>query len=104
MSDFGAEKRFIAGPSKEASSLWSKKPPNSWNGVSKALLKAGGGRVCLLVAKFLVVESFLLAAVHSGSGPPGSCKPPRGTNVMVCFATFYLFRNGKLLHSESQEA
>lgn len=57
----------------------------------------GGGGACLVATTFLVLESFVLAAIHVGQVMM-SLQTSNGTNVIFCSAIFYLYVNGKVLY------
>ena len=64
-SKFGAEKGLLQGDT----SRWVAPVPKTLSSLkdfSKALLRQGEGGAWLVVANFLVLESFVLAAVHIG--------------------------------------
>ena len=55
-----------------------KNPPNSWNGVSKAVLKAGGRDSVLTCCKSLGVGILCSWGCPQWVRAPCSCKPPMG--------------------------
>ena len=61
-----SKERLIAGSFKERSGLY---PPNPWSVSAKHLSRPGEGAVWLVVANFLVLESFVFEAIHTGKPP-----------------------------------
>lgn len=68
------------------------KPPNSLKGFSKGVLKATWDRDVVSWWKFLVLESFIIAAIWCRSDYTVS------VNFIFFSATLYLHLNGKVLH------